>query len=156
MLLFLHAIAHWCHLHKVPLVPYAIKMFVFVAFRCILYPEASIGKGTRLRRQGWCIGIFPGAVIGRDCTIYNRVEIAHGNIDLDMRNTEANPVGIVIGDRVSILPGAKILCKSGILSIGEDSIIGANAVVLSDVPPNSVVVGIPGRSIPRARPVLSA
>jgi serine O-acetyltransferase len=65
---------------------------------------------------------------------------------------EANPVAIVIGDRVSILPGAKILCKSGTLTIGDDSIIGANTVVLSDVPPNSLVMGIPGRSMPK--PVL--
>jgi serine O-acetyltransferase len=152
MLLSLHAVARWCHLHKVPFVPSAIKMFVFVVFRCILYPEASIGEGTQFRRRGWCTGVFPGAVIGRDCIIYNQVEIAHGNLDLDMRDMEANPVAIVIGDRVSILPGAKILCKSGTLTIGDDSIIGANTVVLSDVPPNSLVMGIPGRSMPK--PVL--
>jgi hypothetical protein len=66
-----------------------------------------------------------------------------------MRNMQANPVHIVIGDRVTILPGAKILAKSGTLTIGEGSIIGANSVVLSDVLPNSIVTGVPGRSMPK-------
>jgi serine O-acetyltransferase len=148
MLLFLHSIAGWCYRHNVPFVPYAIKMLIFVLFRCVLYPECSIGQGTRLRRQGWCTGIFAGAQIGRNCDIYNQVEIAHGSIDLDMRNVGVNPVRIIIGDGVTILPGAKIVAKSGTLTIGAGSTIGANSVVLSDVPPNSVVMGIPGRPTP--------
>ncbi len=135
--------------------PYALKMLIFVVFRCLLYPEAVIGKGTRLRRQGWCIAIFPGAEIGRNCDIYNQVEIAHGSIDLDMRNMEANPVRIVIEDGVTILPGAKILCKGGTLTIGKGSVIGANTVVLSDVPPFSYVSGVPGRPTRHQVPALS-
>jgi serine O-acetyltransferase len=148
MLLRLHSIAHWCYLHKIPFVPYAIKMFIFVVFKCVLPPEAEIGPGTRLWHHGWCIGMLPTVKIGRNCNIYNQVEIAHGSHSRDM---SAPPVHIIIGDRVNICTGAKVLCKSGTLTIGEGSTIGANALVIRDVPPNSVVVGIPARCIPKKR-----
>ena len=54
-----------------------------------------------------------------------------------------------LGDRVTIGAGAKVL---GPVTIGHDSRIGANAVVVKDVPPNSVVVGVPGQVIARSRP----
>ena len=52
----------------------------------------------------------------------------------------------IFGDRVDIGTGAKIL---GPIRIGNDVIIGANAVVLTDVPPNSLAVGVPARVLPR-------
>jgi serine O-acetyltransferase len=54
-----------------------------------------------------------------------------------------------IGDRVVIGAGAKVL---GAITIGEDSRIGANAVVVRSVPPNSVVVGVPGQIVTRSQP----
>ncbi len=54
-----------------------------------------------------------------------------------------------MGDRVTIGAGAKIL---GPITIGHDSRIGANAVVVKAVPPDSVVVGVPGQVIHRSRP----
>ncbi|MCX8013201.1 MAG: hypothetical protein N3A02_02780, partial [Rectinema sp.] len=54
-----------------------------------------------------------------------------------------------VGDRVTIGAGAKIL---GNITIGSDSRIGANAVVVKNVPPNSVVVGIPGHAMRRHLP----
>jgi len=54
-----------------------------------------------------------------------------------------------IGNRVTIGAGAKIL---GDITIGDDSRIGANAVVVKNVPPNSVVVGVPGQIIHRSIP----
>jgi len=52
----------------------------------------------------------------------------------------------VIGNRVDVGAGAKIL---GSICIGDDVAIGANAVVLTDVPPHSIAVGIPARVLPR-------
>lgn len=54
-----------------------------------------------------------------------------------------------IGNRVDIGAGAKIL---GSIVIGDDVVIGANAVVLKDVPPEFIAVGIPARILPRATP----
>jgi serine O-acetyltransferase len=150
MLLRLHSIARWCYLHKIPVVPRLIKAVIYVLFNCILPPEVSIGPGTELWHHGWCIGILPSTVIGRDCNIYNQVEIASGN---DEEN--GPPVHIIIQDRVNICTGAKVLCKAGTLTIGEGSTVAANAVVLSDVPPNSLAIGVPARCIPKKRPAVT-
>ena len=146
MVLKLHSVARWCYLHHVPAVPRLIKAIHYVFFNCLLSAECSIGQGTRLWHHGWCIAIHPDTEIGRDCNIYNQVEIAGGH------DGPGGPaIHIVIGDRVNICTGAKVLCKSGTLTIGEGSTVGANAVVLSDVPPNSLAVGIPARCIPKKR-----
>lgn len=140
MLLHLHSISRWCYLHKIPLVPRLIQGVIYVFFKCFLPPECSIGPGTRLYNHGWGIGIHPNVKIGRDCNIYNLVEIA--GMDNDQTGS---PVRIIIGDRVNIHAGARVLCKSGTLAVGEESTIGANAAVESDVPAYSLATGVPAR-----------
>ena len=78
------------------------------------------------------------AVFGDDCVVRNGVTVG-------LRHTgkSGSPV---IGSRVDIGAGAKIL---GPIRIGDDVAIGANAVVLIDVPPNSIAVGVPARVLPR-------
>jgi serine O-acetyltransferase len=147
MLLRLHSISRWCDLHRIPFVPALVKTVSFVFFNCLLPAECSIGPGTRLWHRGWCIGIHPDVEIGRDCNIYNQVEIGGGHDGPD-----GPPIRIIIGNRVNICAGAKVFCKSGTLTIGDGSTVGANAVVLSDVPPNSLAVGVPARCIPKRRP----
>ena len=58
-------------------------------------------------------------------------------------------MGKTVGDRVVIGAGAKVL---GDIRIGDDTRIGANAVVVKSVPENSVVVGVPGQNIARSKP----
>jgi serine O-acetyltransferase len=144
MLLQLHSVGRWCYLHHVPVVPGAIRAITLVVFNCLLPPECSIGRGTRLWHHGWCTGLHPDVEVGEDCNIYNQVEIGGG-----YDGPDGPPIHIVIGNRVNICAGAKVFCKSGTLRIGDGSTIGANAVVLSDVPPNSLAVGIPARCIPK-------
>ena len=78
------------------------------------------------------------AVFGDDCIIRNGVTVG-----LKHTGHRGSPI---LGNRVDISAGAKIL---GPIQIGNDVIIGANAVVLTDVPPNSLAVGIPARVLPR-------
>jgi serine O-acetyltransferase len=146
MLLLLHSIARWSYLHHIPVVPRFIKAVMYVVFNCILPAECSIGRGTRFHHHGFCIVVHPNVEFGRDCNVYNQVQIAGG-----YDGPDGPPIHIVIGDGVNICTGAKILCKSGTLTIGEGSTIGANAVVLSDVPPHSLAVGMPARCVPRKR-----
>lgn len=80
------------------------------------------------------IVIHPKTIIGDNVGIMHEVTIGS-------RGTYAAPV---IGNNVFIGVGAKIL---GEITIGDNVDIGANSVVLTDVPPNSLVVGIPGRII---------
>jgi serine O-acetyltransferase len=99
--------------------------------------EAIVGKRFRIDHFGGII-ISGDAVFGDDCVVRNGVTVG-------LRHTgkSGSPV---IGSRVDIGAGAKIL---GAIRIGDDVAIGANAVVLIDVPPNSIAVGVPARVLPR-------
>jgi serine O-acetyltransferase len=78
------------------------------------------------------------AVLGDDVVLRNGVTIG-----LRHAGVRGSPK---IGNRVDVGAGAKIL---GSITIGDDSIVGANAVVLHDVPLNCVAIGVPARIIPR-------
>jgi serine O-acetyltransferase len=104
--------------------------------------EAIVGRRFRIDHFGGIV-ISGDTVFGDDCVVRNGVTVG-------LRNTgmRGSPV---IGNRVDIGAGAKIL---GSIRIGDDVAIGANAVVLTDVPSNSIAVGVPARVIPR-RPKLN-
>lgn len=99
--------------------------------------EATIGHRLRIEHFGGII-ISGDAVFGDDCILRNGVTVG-----LRHAGQRGSPV---IGNRVDIGAGAKIL---GPIRIGDDVAIGANAVVLVDVPPNSIAVGVPARVLPR-------
>jgi serine O-acetyltransferase len=97
---------------------------------------ASIGRRLTIEHHG-CIVIHGASVIGDDCLIRHGVTL--GNTGYE------DPLGAPrIGARVQIGAGAKIL---GRVNIGDDVIIGANAVVVHDVPAGSAVGGVPARSL---------
>jgi serine O-acetyltransferase len=99
--------------------------------------EVTLGRRFRIDHFGGII-ISGDAVFGDDCIVRNGVTVG-------LRHTgrRGSPV---VGNRVDIGAGAKIL---GPISIGDDVAIGANAVVLTDVPAHSIAVGIPARVLPR-------
>jgi len=106
-----------------------------------IHPAARIGTGFFID-HGMGVVIGETAIIGKNVTLYHGVTLGGTSLEKEKRHP-------TIGDRVTIGAGAKIL---GDISIGEDSRIGANAVVVKSVPPNSVVVGIPGQVIRRDIP----
>lgn len=99
--------------------------------------EATLGRRFRIDHFGGIV-ISGDAVFGDDCVVRNGVTVG-------LRHTGYRGAPI-LGDRVDIGAGAKIL---GPIRIGDDVAIGANAVVLVDVPSNSIAVGVPARVIPR-------
>jgi serine O-acetyltransferase len=99
--------------------------------------EAVLGRRFRIDHFGGII-ISGDAVFGDDCVVRNGVTVG-----LRSAGKRGSPV---IGSRVDIGAGAKIL---GSVRIGDDVAIGANAVVLIDVPSNSIAVGVPARVLPR-------
>jgi serine O-acetyltransferase len=101
--------------------------------------EATVGRRFRIEHFGGVI-ISGDAVMGDDVVLRNGVTIG-----LRHRNKPGSPV---IGNRVDIGAGAKLL---GPIRIGDDVLIGANAVVITDVPANSIAVGVPARILPRKR-----
>lgn len=103
--------------------------------------EVTLGKRFRIDHFGGIV-ISGDAVFGDDCVIRNGVTVG-------LRHTGQRGAP-VIGDRVDIGAGAKVL---GAIRIGDDVAIGANAVVITDVPANSIAVGVPAKILAR-RPQL--
>lgn len=99
--------------------------------------EVVVGRRFRIEHFGDII-ISGDTVFGDDVVIRNGVTVG-----LRRTNERGAPV---IGNRVDIGTGAKIL---GPITVGDDVAVGANAVVLTDVPANSLAVGVPARIIPR-------
>lgn len=98
--------------------------------------SANIGKRLIIEHSG-AIVIHGNSVIGDDCIIRQGVTIGNKRMD--------DPFGAPnIGDRVNVGAGAKIL---GRIFIGSDVEIGANAVVIQDVPSGAIAVGVPARVI---------
>ena len=106
-----------------------------------IHPAATLGAGLFIdHATGVVIGET--AEVGVDVTLYQGVTLGGTSLEHGKRHP-------TLGDRVTVGAGAKVL---GPVTIGDDSRIGANAVVVKDVPPNSVVVGVPGQVIARSRP----
>jgi serine O-acetyltransferase len=99
--------------------------------------EAVIGRRLVIEHIGGIV-VSGDAVFGDDCTLRNGVTVG-----LRHKGVRGSPH---IGNRVDIGAGAKLL---GPIHIGDDAAIGANAVVICDVPANSIAVGIPARILAR-------
>lgn len=97
---------------------------------------ARIGAGLRLIHPTNVL-IGGDVEIGEDCLIFNDVTLGTGQ-------TPGMPK---IGNNVNIYPGARVL---GGVTIGDNSMVGANCVVIRDVPPDSIVLSPPSRVIPRS------
>jgi len=105
-----------------------------------IHPGATIGPGLFID-HGMGVVIGETAEIGADVTIYHGVTLGGTSLDKGKRHP-------TVGDRVVVGAGAKLL---GPIMIGADSRVGANAVVVRDVPPKSVVVGVPGQVVSKTR-----
>lgn len=104
-----------------------------------IHPGATIGRRCFID-HGMAVVIGETAEIGDDVTIYQAVTLGGTGKDKGKRHP-------TIGNNVVISSGAKVL---GPLNIGDNSKIGAGAVVLQDVPPECTVVGVPGRIVRNA------
>jgi serine O-acetyltransferase len=115
-------------------------MFLGIDLPC----ETVIGRRFTIEHIG-AIVVSGDAVFGDDCVMRQGVTVGLRN-----RGVRGSPR---LGNRVDIGAGAKLL---GPITIGDDVAIGANAVVLCDVPANSIAVGIPARIVPRKAVVAEA
>ena len=103
--------------------------------------QAHIGPGLKIPHGG---KIVIGPVrAGRDCDIYQGVTLGGAMSTFD---DHASPGAPVLGDRVWVGPGAVI---AGRVTVGDDVAVGANSLLVRDVPPRGVVVGVPARLVSR-------
>ena len=99
-----------------------------------IHPGARIGKNFFID-HGMGVVIGETAMVGDNVLLYQGVTLGGTGLEKGKRHP-------TIGNNVVIGGGAKVL---GNITVGDNSYVGANAVVIKDVPPNSTVVGVPGR-----------
>jgi len=132
--LIFYRISHGLLKMKVPLFPRYLSQLGRFFTGIEIHPGAEIG-------EEFFIDHGMGVVIGETAIIGNNVLLYQG-VTLGGTGKERGKRHPTIGNNVVIGAGAKVL---GNIMIGDNSYIGSNAVVIKDVPPNSTVVGVPGR-----------
>ena len=141
--LWAHRVANWLWVHNAKLVGRVISQLARFFTGIEIHPGARIGSG-------FFIDHGMGVVIGETAEVGNNVTLYHG-VTLGGTSLEKGKRHPTLLDNVVVGAGAKIL---GAIEIGENSRIGANAVVVKPVPANSVVVGVPGQVVHRSHPAL--
>ena len=136
-----YRISHWFWERRLKL----IARFISNIFRGLtgieIHPGAVICQSLFID-HGMGVVIGETAEIGCNVTLYHGVTLGGVSLEKGKRHP-------TLEDNVVIGAGAKVL---GAITIGESSRIGANAVVVKSVPPNSVVVGVPGQIVVRSKP----
>lgn len=134
--IIIHRLAHFLYKHK----RFFLARFVSQVSRFLtgieIHPGAQIGKNLFID-HGMGIVIGETAEIGDNCTIYHQVTLGGTGKDKGKRHP-------TLGNNVLVSTGAKVL---GPITIGDNSKIGANAVVLDPIPANSTAVGIPAKVV---------
>jgi serine O-acetyltransferase len=131
-----HRAIHAMWKRRVPLLPRLLSEVVHRATGIDIHPGATIGRGFFID-HGTGVVIGGTAIVGDDVTIYQGVTLGGTSLQRKKRHP-------TIGNNVVVGSGAAVL---GDITIGDNVKIGANSVVVKDVPPNSTVVGIPGRVV---------
>ncbi len=103
-----------------------------------IHPGATMGRRVFID-HGMGVVIGETAIVGDDVMMYHGVTLG----GTTSKHSKRHPT---VGNRVMIGAGAKLL---GNITVGEDSVVGANAVVVKDAPPRSLLVGIPAIARPR-------
>ena len=133
-----HRVAHWLYNRKLYFLARWYSQRTARKTGIEIHPGAQIGKGFFIDHGSGVI-IGETTIIGDNVTLYQGVTLGGTGKEHGKRHP-------TIGDNVMISAGAKVL---GSFTVGENSKIGAGSVVLKEVPPNSTVVGVPGRVVKR-------
>jgi serine O-acetyltransferase len=139
-----HRLAHWLWVHELKLLARWLSQVLRALTGIEIHPGASLGPRLFID-HGMGVVIGETAEVGSDVTLYHGVTLGGTSLNKGKRHP-------TLGDRVVVGAGAKVL---GAITIGSDSRVGANAVVVKSAPPNSVIVGVPGQIVKRSRPHLA-
>jgi serine O-acetyltransferase len=124
----------WCRCKGIPAQPvrYVVERIIEITTGISIPAECTIGKGFRIHHFGGVI-FHPGVKIGDNCTVYHEVTIGD-------RGGYGNAARI--GNNVLLGAGSKII---GEITIEDDCVVGANAVVTKNMPPSTTAYGNPAR-----------
>ena len=132
----LHRLAHTLHRRGVPVIPRAISNFSRFLTGIEIHPGAQIGEGLFID-HGMGVVIGETAEIGDGCHILQGVTLG----GTSLHRTKRHPT---LGRGVTVGAGAKLI---GAVEIGDNARIGAGSVVVTNVPENATVVGVPGHVV---------
>jgi serine O-acetyltransferase len=136
-----HRLVHWLWTHRMRLLARWLSQLFRGLTGIEIHPGARIGPKFFID-HGMGVVIGETAEVGACVTLYHGVTLGGTSLSKGKRHP-------TLEDNVVVGAGAKIL---GAITIGANSRIGANAVVVKSVPPNSVVVGVPGQVVQRSHP----
>jgi len=136
--ILIHRIAHFFWKLKMPFIPRYLSDISRELTNIEIHPGAEIGSDFFID-HGTGVVIGETTKIGNNVTLYSGVVLGGTSIKREKRHP-------TLGNDIVVGTGAKIL---GPITIGDNVKVGANSVVVTDVPPNSVVVGVPGRIVAR-------
>ena len=134
-----HRISHWLWEHRLRLFARWFSQLMRGLTGIEIHPGAKIGPNLFID-HGMGVVIGETAEVGSCVTLYHGVTLGGTSLNKGKRHPTLED-GVVVG------AGAKVL---GAIQIGSNSRIGANAVVVKSVPPDSVVVGVPGQVVVRS------
>jgi len=131
-----YRVAHWCWAKRM----YFIGRFISHIGR--FFTGIEIHPGARIGKR-FFIDHGMGVVVGETAEVGDNVLLYHGVTlgGTSWKKVKRHPT---IGSNVVIGAGAKVL---GPITVGDNTRIGSNSVVINDIPPNSIVVGIPGKVV---------
>ena len=109
--------------------------------------SVDIGEDFLLVHGGFGVVIHPRTIIGQRVKIYPGVTLGRADVHRPME--ESLFEGIVIEDDVVLAPGAKVLCKEGVLRVGRGTVVGANAVLLQSTGEGEMWAGVPAQCVNR-------
>jgi serine O-acetyltransferase len=134
--LLFYRFAHWLWKKRIPFIPRALSQFARFITGIEIHPGATIGSGLFIDHG-------MGVVIGETTELGDNVTLFQG-VTLGGTGKQRGKRHPTLGNHVVVGAGAKVL---GPIKIGDYVKIGANTVLLQDVPDHSTVVGIPGRIV---------
>jgi serine O-acetyltransferase len=137
-----HYVRHRLHSRLLGVLPLVLQHIVRALTGIDIDPRAHIGAGLKIPHGGHIV--IGAGRIGRNCDIFQGVTLGEGLSTLDYRHSK--PSFPTLGDRVWVGPGVVI---AGDLTVGNDASLGANSLLVRDVPPRGVALGVPARLVSR-------
>lgn len=107
--------------------------------------SVEIGEGFQLEHGGFGVVIHSKTRIGKSVKIYPGVTV--GRADIYRPITQSHFEGVVIEDEAILCPGARVLCKEGVLTVGKRTVVGANRVLLQSTGEGELWAGMPARCV---------
>ncbi len=107
--------------------------------------SVAIGQDFALVHGGFGVVIHPQTRIGDRVKVYPGVTLGRADIYRPIKESEFG--GIEVEDDVILAPGAKVLCRAGVLKLGRGSVVGANAVLLNSTGEREIWAGVPARLV---------